>query len=263
MKAHQKNRSERKRLPRRLPRGEVPPAHLSAAPAEALNALVKHSQATNSVLAALAKDKRGAFSSLGGDVDSMIEHGQQAYALVRKMLNAETKQYINTVNATLDYNWQVVDVTSGVTQGVGDGQRDGDSMKLNAIDFRCYLEASTTVGAICRLVVTISEDEAIAAGDAFGLNASVYSPTSYVAWDTRKQFRTIFDECYVLGGTTGGAGPWYVPVHIRVPLKNQHVQYSGGTTTVEKGAVQFWFVCNRATGGPQIYASTALEFADN
>ncbi len=270
MKSHQKNRSERKRLPRRLPRGEILQARLPAGPVEALNALAKHSQATNTVLAALAKDKRGAFSSLGGEVDSMIEHGQQAYALVRKMLNAETKQAITTISAQLDYNWSMVDLTTSVAQGIADNQRDGDSIKLNAIDIRAYYTPAAGLGAaatptVIRFVVTASVDEAISVSDAFAVSGSSNAVISYVAWDTRKQFRVLYDKTVNFGGSTTAVavGPFFHPFEIRIPLTDHHVQYGAGTTTVEKGAIQVWAVCHLAGSGPYLIATAALEYADN
>lgn len=239
-------------------------------PIRALSALAKHSQATNTVLTALSKDKRGAFSSLGGDVDSMIEHGQQAYALVRKMLNAETKQAVTLIQTQLDYNWAMVDITTSVAQGIADNQRDGDSIKLNAVEIRGYYSPGAALGASypatpTRLVVTASEDEAISVNDAFAVNGTTNAVISYVSWDTRKQFRVLYDKTICLGGSTAAVavGPAFHSFEIRLNLEDHHVQYAAGTTTVEKGAIQIWAVCHLASPSPYLIASATMEYADN
>jgi hypothetical protein len=213
------------------------------------------------VLAQLAQrtQKGGAFSNLGGDVDSMITHGQEAWSMVKRLLNVESKALdwnetsaVGNVSTTPLFT----DITALITQGDSDSQRDGDSLKMNRFSLMYTIFGAAD---FLRVMVTESVDEAIVAADLLASIASTYAVTSPLAWDTRKQFHVLYDRTHAVNSIITGVLDHQVfkfETH-----KQVHVQFLGGTAVVEKGAIQVWFVTRSAGVGHEM--SVQLEFVDN
>jgi hypothetical protein len=217
-------------------------------------------RAQQAVLSSLAQrtQKGGAFTNLGGDVDSMITHGQEAWSMVKRLLNVETKSLEFPVgngtgvitNLPVSYN-----VTSLITQGDGDSQRDGDSLKM--IDFVIRYSASTTTADIVRIIITSSEDEEILPADLLAYT-NTYSVNSPPAWDTRKQYRVLHDHAFVVENGNSSLGVACHKFHSKAEC---HTQYFNGTTTVEKGALQVWLMTRYSNAS--IDYACSLQFVDN
>lgn len=229
----------------------------------ALGKLVSHGAEQSQVISRLAASKGGgAFSSLGGDVDSMIEHGQEAYALVKKLLNVETKEYaVGAAGVAINYTGTALDVTSYISQGATDITRNGDSIKIVRLIWSgmCnFNTASTSTIQPVRILVTRSNDEALVGADLFSYISTAYTPFSPVTWDTKAQFKVLYDRVLPLCTTHIGQA-------FHVELEDLgHTQYSAGTTTVESGCVQLWWVTNEGTANfPVITYALSLQFVDN
>jgi hypothetical protein len=223
----------------------------------------------NLVLTKIPKSNGGAFGNLGGDVDNMIQHGQEAWNAVRRLLNVEEKAFF-TANAarTPTYTWSVTDLTSGIAQGVTDSERTGDSIKLMELNIRGYLEGNSNTnyigGVNFRIVVTRSVDEALDVADVFVDSGSVLAPVSQFVWDTRKQYVVIHDELYTTQATAYDATNLFgrgVNFHLHRKL-NSHSQFLSNSTTVEKGAIQVWMAVNVASG-VTLQWSAKLVYVDN
>lgn len=226
-------------------------------------AVAKHLRSQQAVLSQLAamrtNPKGGAFSNLGGDVDSMIEHGQEAWAAVKKMLNVESKAfeyYETSASGNVGTTPLFTDLTALIAQGSSDVTRDGDSLKLNRITGAYTLTGSND---FYRVVVTQATDEALVAADVFASVGTAYSVTSPVAWDTRQQFRVLYDRCHNINQALTGINNF---TNHRFEIKEElHVQYLNGSTTVERGCIQIWFVS--FSGATAHNLSVQMEFVDN
>jgi hypothetical protein len=224
-------------------------------------ALAKHMRSQQAVLTQLASRsaKGGAFSNLGGDVDSMITHGQEAWSMVKRMLNVESKaieNYENSAVGNVSTTPLFTDLTALITQGDADYQRDGDSLKINRISMAYTIFGSAD---FLRVLVTESVDEAITAADLLARIGDTYAVTSPLAWDTRQQFHVLYDRAHAANSNITGVLDHQV--HRFETKKQIHVQYLNGTATVEKGAIQVWFVTRSAGVGHEL--STQLEYVDN
>jgi hypothetical protein len=189
----------------------------------------------------------------------MITHGQEAWNMVKRMLNVESKaieQFETSALGNVSTTPLFTDLTAGIAQGDSDYTRDGDSLKINrlSVDYTVF-----SVSDVVRVLITQSTDEAIAAADLLANVGSVYTVLSPKAWDTRSQFRVLYDRCHNLNGSNGSTSE--LQTHHFETKKEMHVQYFNGTTTVEKGAIQLWFVTLQASTGH--YVASQIEYVDN
>jgi len=211
----------------------------------------------------LASSKQGgAFSNLGGDVDSMIEHGQEAYALVKKLLNVEVKAVEAVFGAiTPDYGGVMSNFSATISQGVGDTQRTGDSLKYTEFVFNGRVSWNTAGNAqqSVRMLLVFSNDEAMTAAEMLALGVAA-TPFSTEVWDSKSQYRVIKDELFTVNASRSAQ-------LFRWRISGEHLghtQFSAGSTTVLSGCLQMLTVSDQAGANyPSVIGYTSIRFVDN
>lgn len=242
--------------------------------ANALSALMSHQQDLHK--AVLAKQPpKGTFGNLGGDVDSMIEHGQEAWASIKRLLNTESKANfysLTTAGLVPSRTWNNVDLTAQIAQGVQDSERDGDSIKCLHLDFTYnVIKVGVSSNAeTFRLVILQSVDEAVTVADVFVDDATVLSPFSMYQWDTRKQYRVLHDEVHELTlsamayNSADALNLHSRPVTRRVKIRlENHTQFFNNGTTVEKGAIQWMCCSSQSVSDSLLLVNSRLVYVDN
>ncbi len=227
----------------------------------ALSALAKSHQQQTQMLAALVKSpqSRGAFSNLGGDVDSMIEHGQEAWAAVKRLLNSETKFAFPTGVISLGWVGTGLDITSQISQGLADYQREGDSIKINHLSMKLRVDWNPTqaIAMQHRLMVVRSIDEAVSAANVNVSDSTAYAPLGQPEWDYRKQYEVLHDEIFFVDLYHAQK-----VIHLERKL-DSHAQFANGSTTVTKGAIQFFLWTDQNTNKSTVTYTCGLQFVDN
>lgn len=205
----------------------------------------------------------GPFSSLGGDVDNMIEHGQEAWHMIRQLLNTESKSVDANAQVFATQAGTSVDLTAAIIQGDGDNQRNGDGLKIQGIDIRYQVNVNTTVTAttnahFVRVILVASEDEPITAGDLLQFLNTEQVCESPVTWDTRQQYKKLYDRVHKVQYYDRASKG-------RIYLKDVdiHTQFFEGGTNVEKGAIQLFIFGDVSTATPNVGYGARLVYVDN
>jgi hypothetical protein len=267
---------EIQRKPKRKPRRPktTPAAPVDPRLAQAISKVASHQMDLQKmVLANKGTANKGTFGNLGGDVDSMIEHGQEAWASIKRLLNTESKANfysLTTAGLVPSRTWHNVDLTAQISQGVNDSQRDGDSIKCLELDFT-YSVLKTGISSTAetfRLIILQSVDEAVTVADVFVDDATVLSPYSMYQWDTRKQYRVLHDEIHEVVAAAayvdGAVGIFAKPVTRRLKIRlDNHTQFFNNGTTVEKGAIQWMCCSSQSTTNSLLFVNSRLVYVDN
>lgn len=256
-----KNNSKNSR-PTSAKRSEKNPGTI---PASAFSALAKHVQVQNQLFRAMKEDKTrppGALASLGGHADAIIKHGEEAWEEVKRFLNVEEKQFLTSIAAsTFGYTGALVDIDS-IVQGVADNQRTGDSVKVLHLDLRYTVRQSVnaTLPTVARVMLVQAVDEDVTALDVNAYDASVYAVNGMKNWDTRKQYRVLYDHTGYIWYYSSPHG--VISKHVRIRM-NSHIQFQHSTTTVEKGALQLILWSDDDTNKPSFTGVAELVYVDN
>jgi len=265
---------QEKKKPARKPRSAKKANPVDPKVATALTALMSHQQDLHKAVLA-KRPTQGTFGNLGGDVDSMIEHGQEAWASIKRLLNTESKANfysLTTAGLVPSRTWNNVDLTAQISQGVQDNQRDGDSIKCLELDFTYnVLKVGVASNAeTFRLVILQSVDEAVTVADVFVDDATVLSPFSMYQWDTRKQYRVLHDEVHELSisamayNSADALNLHARPVTRRIKLRlENHTQFFNNGTTVEKGAIQWMCCSSQSVSDALLFVNSRLVYVDN
>lgn len=185
---------------------------------------------------------------------------------VAGLVNAEAKDYYtNQSYFSADYNGTIVSLNGGITQGVADGQRTGDSIKMKELTIRGAVKVDTTVPGgvdVGRLIIYIDKQNDITSGgnllNTVGSAASVFSPKND---DKYYDTKIIFDRKFNM--TTVQNTQFTFSKVIRL---NKHVKYNNTTNAIENNALKLlWITQQPAAGahGSQLMYDTKLSFMDN
>ena len=197
--------------------------------------------------------RKGGFGEIGDGVD-------KAYEGIKRLLNIELKSY-ESGGATVSpaQTGVSVDFTSGISQGLGDAQRSGDSIKLVRLllDMSAQPNSGGLVSQFVRVMVVRSHDEAVTPSQVINVDATAYTHVGLPNWDYKGQYQVLFDHCFVMDQ--------YHPTHRKciVLELNSHTQYNAASTTVNNGAVQLLYWSTATTLLPSLTYQAAIEFVDN
>jgi len=238
------------------------PPPILAATHGAMALLAKQSLERDKVVSSLAK-RGGTFSNLGGDVDSMIEHGQEAWAAVKRLLNVETKNLQGTMSATVTSvgSAYYVDFLGNMTQGDSDAQRNGDSIKVNRLRANFRVEYNPAIAPsvqYIRVMLVASVDELVEPADVNVRDSTPYAPFGLALWDKRQQYTVLYDRLHDLSSEE----PSRV-FRIDHDFREHHAQFLSGSTTITKGGLQLLFWSGENVQGTPVVGDWSLDFVDN
>ena len=196
---------------------------------------------------------RSDLGDLGDGVDRSIR-------AIKRMLNVEVKS-METGGATVSpaQTGASVDFTTLITQGDGDANRDGDSIKLVRLllDLSAQPNSGGLVSQFVRVMIVRSHDEAVTPSQVINVDATAYTHVGLRNWDYKGQYTCLYDHTFEMDV--------YHPTHRKqLSFKlNSHTQFNAGTATVNNGAIQLLYWSTATTLLPSLTYQAALEFVDN
>lgn len=209
-------------------------------------------------LAALMKQpsltgKRGGFGMIGDGAD-------RAYEGIKRLLNIELKS-METGGVTVSpaQTGVSVDFSTLITQGDGDANRDGDSIKIVRLLLNLSAQPNSggLVSQFVRVMVVRSHDEAVTPSQAINVDATAYTHVGVRNWDYKGQMQVLFDHVFELD-------TYHATQRKSIAIKiGAHCQFNAGTATVNNGAIQLLYWSTATTLLPSLTYQAALEFVDN
>lgn len=171
--------------------------------------------------------------------------GYRALTLARKLadaVNIEYKTQIGTGTVNPTYSGTVVDLTSLIAQGSANGARIGDSLKLQNLTIRFYLEMDSTPASNeqHRVIIYRDQQNAITSGALMlQTTGNIFAPISVKNADNKYSSNILLDRHMTFANYAGGQVSRRFDVVI--PL-NFHVHYAAGTSTVKDNALKILFI---------------------
>lgn len=208
----------------------------------------------------------GSFGRMAGVGMKYVSKGGMAYKalkLARKLANAVNTEYhaidANSTAGSVDYNGGLSSFLTGITQGVGDSNRVGDSIKVQNLVFR-YIGVRNTADSILRVMVIWDPQNKLAAvSDVLASTGSALSVISPKNYDKRFQSNVLYDRTMTL---TSADHP-YVLEDITIPI-DQHTQYNAASTTINTGDLKLLVISNVVTTNlPTLTYYARITFTDN
>ncbi len=188
---------------------------------------------------------------------------------IRKLINVEEKYLDNSGNPTFDRTGTIVYV-SGIQQGDGITDREGNSVKVQSFAMRAYIyyNSAATIPTGCRILVVRdlqNQGATIIANDVLENNVGVITaPTTPLDYTngmfSNKRFSIVHDEFCVVDQ--------YNPSYLFQFQSNHdcHVAYRGTTSAVASAGNGSYFlvaVSSEAINLPSIVWSTRMIYTDN
>lgn len=182
---------------------------------------------------------------------------------VARLVNVEVKEGTTTNTLTnVDHTTGLVATLNGFAQGDTDSTRDGDSVKMMRVRGKVYWKENGANDSVGRFVIVHDKQATLSAvNQYFGSTGSIIAPLSCKGHDLRFQTKTLYDSgAFSLDAQAGEQNRCF---DIDIPL-NFHTQYSGGTTTINTGALRLVAISSIATSNiPQIMYYFSVHYVDN
>jgi hypothetical protein len=198
-----------------------------------------------------------------GTLQQVGREADNAWAGVKRimeLLNVEEK-YVDFYSATnINYSGTLLDLTGTISQGVGRGQRTGDSIKLTRAIVRMRMQSG---GATTdwQVIVGHSKDALPALSDLFALSgaASSNAGMSLDNWYENKANTIQHREFGYVGSTD-----YNVSVKREFEVKmDHHVVFSAAGTTSLSGATWLAAISGLNVLPPALWYNIRLFFVDN
>jgi hypothetical protein len=200
-----------------------------------------------------------------GDAYSLASRAVAGLNSIRKLINIETRVLDFDVAGQSISTTPTVTYASGIAQGTDIGNRVGDSIKVQHLEFcgRLAINSSATFSAIRVLLVRDMENAgaAPAATDILETVSGTVTTRSPLNYLNKKRFSVLYDNFTVLDT----ASAYTQPVRMTMPL-DRHISYrgTGGTVSAAAEGALFWlFVSDEATNTPTISVYTQVWYTDD
>lgn len=188
-------------------------------------------------------------------------------ARIAEMVNAE-KQYFdnNTALATRSPTPSgTIDLISGIPQGDDDGNRQGNSIKLNSmfVTIQGGMSASATQTFVRILLVLdkFNTGSAPSVGNIVGLSlTSGWSVIAPLNVDFTQRYRVLMDKRIAL--SQNGRQNFIMKKYLK--FKNRHVHYTGPLATdTYNNNIYMVLLSNETTNTPTIFYNCRVGYYDN
>lgn len=202
------------------------------------------------------------------------KYAYKAYKLATKLaqvINVEFKQYdYAATGQNVDFNGTYTANVCIPAQGVADNQRSGDSIKLQRMDFEANVRAGSnaTIPANCRVILVWDKENSITGvGDLIdpiylGTQLGSIAPRDH---DKKSKYVILKEWHFDLSRPDSSVGLKHL--HCSMDLKNKHVQFEAGSTTIQTGGLKMLFISNvdpaTATNIPVIDWVFRTYYTDN
>lgn len=217
------------------------------------------------------RSRRQGGNSVGtyfGDAWSLAKRTAVGLNEIRKLINVEQKYSETSVNTTFNSSGNVT-YLSGISQGDDTINREGNSIKMQAIRLRYNLIHNSANSAGCTFRVMIVRDlqnqgATITMNDVLESVGSATAPLAFTDFVNgplqNKRFSIVYDQF----GTLDIYNPTYSDSF--VSTHDCHVYFRGGGATVASagnGAYFLLVMSSETTNLPTVIANTRHEFTDN
>ena len=202
---------------------------------------------------ALFREGRSDLGDLGDGVDRSIK-------AIRRMLNVEVKAFQAAGTAVQPTTTGTVqDFLSGISQGITDAQRIGDSIKILRVRLEFMFEMNSTAAATQAIWVMIcrANDEIMTAAQLNTVDANAYAYLGQRRWDNKDQYRVLWERRMVVD-------PEHQAIIGTIDLKlNDHVQYEAAGNVINSGSIFLAIWSNSTTNNPNFGYVLQVEYVDN
>lgn len=209
------------------------------------------------------RGNRAQVERFAGDAYSL---GARALAGVRKlasMINIEYK-YFSKYTSTNITNAPIISCQSLVPQGVAQGNRVGESIKLQSISFQFVLNcisASTINNLVRVMLVRDLENPGVdfVATDLFTLSTTAYISDLVMA--NSERFTVLYDKSFVLSYINKDS----LIDSFTKPMQS-HIKYRGSATSSAsnaEGALYLVVASNAASNYPTIESNLSFTYTDD
>jgi hypothetical protein len=194
----------------------------------------------------------------GGTLEQVGREADNAWAGVKRimaLLNVEGKAYDYSASFTATYAG-VVHSLCGISQGVGDNQRTGDSCKLTRL--RVHMKAVYASGnVLCQLIIGRSKDALPAIADIVETLGTGYTGCSFENHDQRKADQWLVHRTFIVDATKP-------TIHLELDLHKLDVDtlFANATTSTTSGTYWLALVGDNVSG-PVITFMSRADFVDN
>lgn len=218
-----------------------------------LSQAIKLSEQTKNPSLKLYKEgPGGTLEQVGREADSAMEGVKRIMAL----LNVEGKVSDFTSNPGLTWNGVIYDLTSNITQAIGDSSRSGDSLKVTRIRAKMYFNYATAAVA-ATVVLGRSKDGVPSIANVFENVGTIYSGLTFENHDQRKADMWLKSRSLVINNVDDAG------TIVEFDIKGDvDTTYANATTVVTSNCYWLALICNQVAGGA-VYLSTRLDFVDN
>lgn len=207
----------------------------------------------------------GVAGRLAGVGMSYVSKGGLAYKalrLARKVadaVNTEYKIFDTTVSSggAIDYVGGLTTL-NGISQGVSDSQRIGDSAKMQGHIIRGYITRNGADCIVRMMLIWDEQNQANVTSDILETTSSVLSVLSPKNYDLRFRSKVLYDKAFTL--TTNN--PLIRVENVMSP--NLHTQFNQSTNTIRTGALKLLLISNLTVSSlPTFTYFSRVSFTDN
>jgi hypothetical protein len=196
---------------------------------------------------------RSDLGDLGDGIDQSIRS-------IKRLLNTEVKCFQAAgANITPTTTGTITDFLSGISQGVTDITRVGDSLKVLRLTMNFMFEMNSTANGtqIVWVAIIRANDEIMTAAQLNTLDGNAYAYLGDAPWDYKDQYRVLWQKRLEVD-------PERQAIVKRVDLKlNDHAQYNAGGNTLNSGSIFMAIWSNSTTNNPNFGYVLGVEFVDN
>lgn len=178
----------------------------------------------------------------------------------KRLLNVEHKVYALANSPTISTTGSITNL-SGISQGDGAGNRDGDSIKVTSFNLRFRLTAhASSTNTSVRMIIFRGKSEH---GKTFSISELLQSTVVYSekARDERYNTKILFDKVFDI---PYGTNKMVVSRNMTFrKIMNPHINYDSATTTVENGGFYLLLLSTEATNTPTLDYRAVTHYLDN
>lgn len=210
------------------------------------------------------KKSKNSSSKARGRVQIYSDAGKQALRdlnMLRRFINTEF-HYTDlnaTISATTTYS---IILLNGLSLGDTATTRTGQSIKMDRLDLRFYIQADpTSILNLTRVIVVYDRSSNGVAMTSANLLVNT-NPNSPYTFSSQSRFIPLYDECFAM--SYNGQG---VITKSLTLTANQHVTYNvgntGGIADIESGSVYMLVGSKDLANPPSFTYFSRLWFVDN
>lgn len=179
----------------------------------------------------------------------------KALKLARRLADAVNIEYkelpFTFNNSTSTYNGGSTTINAPI-QGTGNGQRIGDSIKVQNVNIKGYFTAGPTNPELWRVLLIWDKQNVITQSNLLDYVGNVNVINGQKLEATKYNSQVLYDQVFKVQPNTTNSLQYF---EIFIPV-NQHTNFDAGTTNITTGALKILFYTSTAT-----VSSSVVDYA--